>query len=227
MSTKSGQAHFNYGPAVRTQLDFSGSEFLDASVFAFANVEVNVRFKSTQAGGPATVPFSILLRDRTDIVMSMDSSAFLQTSARFNMGLDNGQAIGFNHAYGAQGIAYPGPCTGNDCGFLTQLNGVVTANTDYTYNISVTAAFNGIISAPPGGLSASATVFLDPVISIDPNLEFAPGQKYVDYFEVELSSNVLQLIPEPNTASLLALGLGLMGFSASRRRNNDRRRLAE
>ena len=75
---------------------------------------------------------------------------------------------------------------------------MATANTDYSYDISVSAFMFDVIVAPPTGLSVSTTVFMDPFISIDPDLEFAPGQKYVDDFEVEISPNVVQLLPEPS-----------------------------
>jgi hypothetical protein len=213
---------FSFAPGVKAELEFTGSSIPDAIVRAFALVEVGVRFNSTQAGGPATLPFSILVRDRTDISLTLNSSVFLNTSARFNMALDNGQAIGFNHAYGAQGVAHPGPCLLNDCAFFTLLDGVATANTDYSYNISVFAAMLGVISAPMG-LTVSTTVFMDPFISIDPDLEFAPGQKYVDYFEVEISPNVVQLLPEPvsvpmlGPAGIAVLLTTLLGTAAFRR----------
>jgi hypothetical protein len=216
---------FSFAPGVKAELEFTGSSIPDAIVRAFALVEVGVRFNSTQAGGPATLPFSIIVRDRTDIFLSMFSGVFLNTSARFNMGLDNGQVIGFNHAYGAGGIADPGPCLLNDCAFFTRLDGMATANTDYSYFISVQASLLGIISAPPTptGLLVNTTVFMDPFISIDPDLEFAPGQKYVDYFEVEISPNVVQLLPEPQPvpilgpAAIAALLTTLLGAAAFRR----------
>jgi hypothetical protein len=198
---------FTHGPGAEADFFFTGFALPNARLDAFSAISVDVRFNSTQPGAPITVPFSILLIDTTEFFFSFGMGANINTSARFSMTHESG-VIGFNHfesTVGGNPCSVPGSCA-----HLTLDSGTATVGQDYSYTISAFAALIQVTAAPPMAGNIETNVFIDPIIFIDPNLEFEPGKKYVDYVDVEISPNTMQSLPEPGLGLLLVTGIGAL-----------------
>ncbi len=91
---------------------------------------------------------------------------------------------------------------------------------DVVYQFQWTA---GAGARPPNeelGTFAMAWGELDPIISIVPGAEFAPGMRYEDFYDVEVSSNVVMSVPEAMGA-LQLLG-AIAGLACCRRQKTER-----
>ncbi len=101
------------------------------------------------------------------------------------------------------------------CGWLDLQSGIAEVGVAYEYTIYAALGLSFFSGGSPFGGVIIGEAWIDPVISIDPEAEFAPGQRYVDFVEVQVSPNVVQAIPEPATFALL--GAGLVALAARRK----------
>lgn len=205
-----------FGPRASTRIEFDGFGLPNAYVEAFASVDVGFRFNATQPGAPARVPFSILMRSDIGFDLTETAAVAFPASAQFLVfGATAGTGL-TNVIHGADarfGDCMPG---GKPCGWLDLRQGVADVGVDYGYTIAATLGLSFVqISSPFGGF-VHGDAWIDPVIAIDPTAEFAPGLRYVDFVEVEVSPNVVQAVPEIGSAA--SIGAALAALAVRRRR---------
>lgn len=104
----------------------------------------------------------------------------------------------------------PGPCE-----IVNTLSGFAKPDKDYLVLLTTTAGVE-ILHTPGVG---TWNTFVDPVISVDPDATFGSGEHFADFFEVEVSSNVVQELPEPGSELLIATGILAIVFRGNRRRS--------
>jgi hypothetical protein len=179
----------------------------------YAEVQYYVRFSGT--GAPGNIPITV----DTLLMTSLGSTDAI---ARFDMTVANLQKLtaqvrmvgGGSCSFFVEdetrfeGGLLPGGVCDLDLTGPTALRGDAEPGTAYLITLKATAE-----TGAAGGISAMA----DPVILVDPDAEFSPGQRYADHYQVELSEGVVQL-PEPS--SFLSRGFALACLVLLRRRRN-------
>jgi len=170
----------------------------------YSEVKYYTQFNGTGAPGnvPITVEASLSASGASDVSGSI---------ARFDMRVANGTKLTAQvRGVGAsscsffiedetrfeEGLLPTGVCDLSLTG-ANALRGDAVPGTPYLVTLKASAELR-----EEGGLVAIA----DPLIEIDPDAEFAPGQRYADHYEVELGEGVIQA-PEPS--SLLSRGFTL------------------
>lgn len=102
-----------------------------------------------------------------------------------------------------------------------QENGVyaIQANTIYTVDMAVSAGATTSAGYDVFAAAASGHAFADPYLSIDPSTPNAGAYTLSISPGIGNSLPVAAPVPEPETYAIIMAGLGVIGFTARRRRN--------
>ena len=185
------------GPVSEASIDFSGFAFNNQSFTSIASIEVVTGHFSVEAlrsGGPASVPITVTVYQNTALFQTLGSNLRLSGASRFTAPQvpNMGGVASLPGKVPEDGIT-PG-CFDPICERVTPLTGDAVVGTEYTYFLDASAFVTGLIFAPlPRAAAGTVRISTKAVVSIDPVLEFRPGRRYVDYFEVVHSDNVMPI----------------------------------
>lgn len=202
------------------------NEFEAVLEYDFAVIPNN--FDPNNPPAPIPIPVTIFGRAevQTPVLGGMGSFAMLTNAAVLSsIGFTNPNADPQLSAAALQAFArrrvgfagtddecLGGTLLGSSCSAIGFIQGTPLSLTTQVITLR-TAAHTGNVG---GGGSIPYLASVDPRIEIDPTAEFAPGQRYADFYHLEISPGVVNAIPEPGSAGLLAASL--LGVARLKRR---------
>ena len=191
---------------VPVQIDMMGSVFVDPGSHTLTTASTTIT-----APLRLTMPF-------TNVELNYVGDDPTDPANRFTF-IQRSDAIGPGCCKRTGGVVTPVQVCGLPPATCASFNDIVEGEVEegvvHQYQMASSAAAARPLGSPGDSGNAFADAMIDPIFRIDPDAEFAPGQRYADFYAISVSENVQT--PEPAAAVQGGLALVTLGLLLRRK----------